>query len=99
MIDLHERMLPTRRGSNAQPPVRKSDAHSTEPPGRAVPGTCILVLIYLLLGAVVFPPLELAYRISTNRFPDAIDLITTKTAPQNRNSSLLTLVTLNSANK
>ena len=32
MINLHERMLPTRRGSNPQPPDHQSDAHPTEPP-------------------------------------------------------------------
>ena len=32
MINLHERMLPTLRGSNPQPPDHQSDAHPTEPP-------------------------------------------------------------------
>ena len=31
MINLHERMLPTWRGSNPQPPDHQWDAHSTEP--------------------------------------------------------------------
>ena len=32
MINLHGRMLPTRRGSNTQPPDHQSGAHPTEPP-------------------------------------------------------------------
>ena len=32
MISLHERMLPSRRGSNPQPPDHQSDEHPTEPP-------------------------------------------------------------------
>ena len=36
MINLHERMLPTRRGSNPQPPDLQSDAHPTEPPRPAL---------------------------------------------------------------
>ena len=31
-INLHEKILPTRRGSNPQPPDHQSDAHQTEPP-------------------------------------------------------------------
>ena len=32
MINLHERMLPTQRGSNPQPPNHQLDTHPTEPP-------------------------------------------------------------------
>ena len=32
MINFHERMLPTRRGSNPQPPDHQSAEHPTEPP-------------------------------------------------------------------
>ena len=32
MINLHERMLPTWRGLNPQPPDHQLDAHPTEPP-------------------------------------------------------------------
>ena len=32
MIKFHERMLPTRRGSNPRPPNHQSDAHPTKPP-------------------------------------------------------------------
>ena len=35
--NLHERMLPTRRGSNPQPPDHQSDAHNTETPWPAIP--------------------------------------------------------------
>ena len=38
MINLRERMLPTRRGSNPQPPDHQSDAHPTEPPSPAWEG-------------------------------------------------------------
>ena len=31
IINLHERMLPTRRGSNPQPPDHQSDTHPAEP--------------------------------------------------------------------
>ena len=37
MINLHERMLPIRRGSNPQPPDLQSDAHSTKPARPAEP--------------------------------------------------------------
>ena len=37
MINLHERMLQTRRGSNPQPPDHQSDAHPTEPPRQVNP--------------------------------------------------------------
>ena len=36
MINFHEKMLPTRRGSNPQPPDHKSDAHPTEPQRLAI---------------------------------------------------------------
>ena len=32
LLNLHERMLPTRRGSDPQPPDHQLDAHPTEPP-------------------------------------------------------------------
>ena len=43
MINFHERMLPTRRGSNPQPTNHQSDARPTDPPrpiinGRTVQG-------------------------------------------------------------
>ena len=43
MINLYERMLPNRQGSNPQPPDGHSDAHQTEPPRPAVEGLALLV--------------------------------------------------------
>ena len=37
MINLHERILPTQRGSNPQSPDHHSDAHPIEPPRPALP--------------------------------------------------------------
>ena len=48
MINIHERMLQTRQGSNPQPPHHPSDRHPTEPPRPALSGA---MFIYILTTA------------------------------------------------
>ena len=46
MINLHERILSTRRRSNPRPPDHQSDVHSTEPPRPAYNHIAVNSLLY-----------------------------------------------------
>ena len=48
--NLHERMLPTRRGSNPQPPNHQSDAHLTKPRSRLIMVNCLRDTMYFSIG-------------------------------------------------
>ena len=49
LSNLHERMLPTRRGSNPQPPDHQKDEHPTEPPRPANDDKIVKVYSFTLI--------------------------------------------------
>ena len=96
MLNLHERMLPTRRGSNPPPPDHQSDTHPTEPPRLAQQ-----LVIWLLFSThhncnrhfdfgVCFVLTQEKIRIDMSHESSALDLIFfRKTNKQNKTKPIL----------